>query len=326
MAQAHDGSLGAAHSFIDAVAKAGVDAIKFQTHLADAESTLDEPFRTEFSQQDETRYSYWKRLEFTPEQWLGLKAHADAAGVIFMSSPFSHSAVELLERLGIAAWKVASGEMFSPRMLRRLCLTGIPLLISTGMASYADVADAVALVRSEGRPFALFQCTTIYPTPLSDAGLNVLDELRARFAVPVGLSDHSGTSYPSLMAMARGADLIEIHVTFSRSAFGPDVSSSLDLVELAALVAARNAFAELASSPVDKDQMAQQLASWRKVFGRSWTATIHLPAGTILREEHLTLKKPGLGYPEADLPKLIGRKLLREVSPHQILKEDDLGC
>jgi N-acetylneuraminate synthase len=193
------------------------------------------------------------------------------------------------------------------------------------MASHSDIARASASVRAEDRAFALFQCTTSYPTPLSDVGLNVIDELRGRFAVPVGLSDHSGSSYPSLMAMARGADLIEVHVTFSKSAFGPDVSSSLDLAELNALVAARNAFTELASSPVDKDRKAQQLAPLRKAFGKSWSAIVDLHAGTVLREEDLTLRKPGSGFPEEDLPKLIGRKLAKDVSPLRILKEEDLG-
>lgn len=325
VAQAHDGSLGTAHAFIDAAAKAGADAIKFQTHFAEAESTFDEPFRTKFSQQDETRYAYWKRVEFTPEQWAGLKTHAEAAGLVFLSSPFSHSAVEVLERLGIAAWKVASGEMFSPRMLDRLCRTGIPLLISTGMAGYADIAGAVDIARAQSRPFALFQCTTSYPTPLSDVGLNVIDELRARFAVPIGLSDHSGTPYPSLMAMARGADLIEVHVTLSKSAFGPDVSSSLDFLEFGALAAARNAFVELAGAPVDKDGKARQVKPLRELFGRSWSAASDLRAGTVLKEEHLTLKKPGGGFAEAELSKLVGRTLRQDVSPFKILREDDLG-
>jgi N,N'-diacetyllegionaminate synthase len=109
VAQAHDGSLGLAHAFIDAIASAGADAVKFQTHIAAAESTAAESFRVRFSQEDSTRYDYWKRMEFTEEQWAGLKRHADERRLAFLSSPFSPEAVKLLERIQVAAWKVASG-------------------------------------------------------------------------------------------------------------------------------------------------------------------------------------------------------------------------
>src|SRR5215813_7641486 len=106
VAQAHDGSLGTAHAFIDAIANAGAHAVKFQTHIAAAESTSAEPWRVKFSRQDETRYDYWKRMEFTEAQWTGLKAHADERGLLFLSSPFSVEAVDLLARVGVAAWKI----------------------------------------------------------------------------------------------------------------------------------------------------------------------------------------------------------------------------
>ena len=111
VAQAHDGSLGMAHAYIDAVAAAGADAVKFQTHIASAESTPAEPWRTRFSPQDETRYDYWRRMEFTPDQWRGLKGHADEAGLLFLSSPFSLEATELLKSVGVVGWKVASPDV-----------------------------------------------------------------------------------------------------------------------------------------------------------------------------------------------------------------------
>src|SRR4051794_24330868 len=117
VAQAHDGSLGMAHAFIDAVANAGADAVKFQTHIAAAESTPAEPWRARFSYQDQTRYDYWRRMEFTEKQWVGLKRHADERQLLFLSSPFSIEAVELLWRVGLAGWKVASGEISNSPML-----------------------------------------------------------------------------------------------------------------------------------------------------------------------------------------------------------------
>src|SRR5262245_39397643 len=198
VAQAHDGSLGMAHAFVDAAAEAGVDAIKFQTHLAAQESTLDELFRVRFSQQDPTRFQYWQRMEFTPEQWQGLAMHARERNLIFLSSAFSVAAVNLLSNIGMPAWKIGSGEFDSPDLWRAMASTHAPILFSTGMARRAEIANAVAVFRGAGLPFALLQCTSAYPTPLEAVGLNVIDELRREFTCPVGLSDHSGSVFPGL--------------------------------------------------------------------------------------------------------------------------------
>src|SRR5262245_49617347 len=124
VAQAHDGSLGMAHCFIDAIAQAGADAVKFQTHIAAAESTSTEPWRVKFSPQDATRYDYWRRMEFTEGQWQGLKHHVEDRGLKFLSSPFSLEAVDLLTRVGVAAWKIASGEAGNIPLFERIAGTG----------------------------------------------------------------------------------------------------------------------------------------------------------------------------------------------------------
>lgn len=324
VAQSHDGSVGMAHAFIDAAAEAGADAIKFQTHIAEAESTLDEAFRVKFSLQDETRYDYWKRMEFTAEQWVGLSDHAARRGVIFLSSVFSVPAIELLDRVGVPAWKVGSGEIATPDLLAAAVKTGKPLLISTGMSSYAGIGATVAQVRKSGLGLALFQCTSRYPNPLERVGLNVIDELRRRFTVPVGLSDHSGSPHPSLLAMARGADLIEIHVAFHRGMFGPDVPSSVDFAELKAITTARDAFGIMDANPVDKDAEAAELGGMRRLFGKSVACVRDLPAGTVLARDMLTLKKPGDGLPAKVLDALVGRRLARDVSARRLLRLEDL--
>src|SRR5687768_16079635 len=165
VAQAHDGSLGMAHAFIDAIAAAGADAVKFQTHIAAAESTPGEPWRVKFSPQDETRYAYWKRMEFTEEQWHGLKQHAAEKGLLFLSSPFSVEAVDLLTRVGVAGWKVASGEVATTPMFEQMARSGLPFLLSTGMSSLGEIDDAVRRVYAYGVPLAVMQCTTAYPCP-----------------------------------------------------------------------------------------------------------------------------------------------------------------
>ncbi|MDP7549385.1 MAG: N-acetylneuraminate synthase family protein, partial [Alphaproteobacteria bacterium] len=201
--QAHDGSLGTAHAFIAAAAGAGADAIKFQTHIAAAESTLDEKFRVKFSKQDATRYDYWRRMEFSPEQWAGLAQHAGEKKLIFLSSAFSVAAVELLHALGHPAWKIGSGEYKSTDLMTAMAATGRPILLSTGMSRWAEIAESVAGIRALGVDPALFQCTSSYPTPLDRVGLNVIDELRQAHHCPIGLSDHSGSPYPALAALAR---------------------------------------------------------------------------------------------------------------------------
>lgn len=324
VAQAHDGSLGFAHAFIDAAAEARADAIKFQTHFADEESTRDEPFRVKFSKQDATRFDYWKRMEFTDEQWAGLAEHARAKKLAFISSAFSMRAVELLERLGMPAWKVASGEVLSPGFLQRLAATGRPVLLSTGMSPYREIAQAFEILAGTGAPVAVLQCTSRYPTALPDVGLNVIDELRRRFRCAVGLSDHSGQVYPALIAMARGADLIEAHITLDKRMFGPDVSSSLTVEEFAMLSAMRDALAVLDSHPVDKDAMAQAMTGMRELFQKSVAPTRPLPAGSLLTRDMLTTKKPATGIPAADIGRVVGRRLARAVVPDRVLNWSDL--
>ena len=326
VAQAHDGSLGAAHAYIDAAADAGVDGVKFQTHIAEAESTLDEPFRVQFSKQDETRYAYWKRMEFSAEQWAGLATHAKERKLIFLSSAFSVAAVELLKKLGIAAWKVGSGEVAARDLLEAMLAAGGPILLSTGMSTYAEIGEAVTRMRQRGAELALFQCTSRYPVSLAEVGLNVIGELRQRFNCPAGLSDHSGTVYPALAAMAQGADMIEAHIVFDKRMFGPDTPASLTLQEFKQVVQARDAIAQMLAHPVDKDRIAGDLAPTRAMFGKSVALARSLPAGTTLARDMLTTKKPGTGIPAAEIDSLVGRRLKRDADAQRLLSRDDFDA
>lgn len=325
IAQAHDGSLGTAHAYIDAVAAAGADAIKFQTHIAAAESTPAEPWRVKFSPQDESRYDYWKRMEFTEPQWQGLKQHADDRGLLFLSTPFSIQAVELLQRLDVPAWKVASGELDNPILLEKMAETKKPVLLSSGMSGFADLDAAVNLIRQPDVPVAVFQCTTAYPCPPEKVGLNVIEVLRQRYNCPVGLSDHSGTIHAGLAAVALGVQMLEVHVTFSRDMFGPDVPASVTTSELKQLAEGVRFIERCLASPLDKDTSTSDLLTLRRTFGKSVVAATHLPAGTILRKEHLAVKKPGTGIPARRFNDLVGRRLIRAIDADQQLAERDIG-
>jgi N,N'-diacetyllegionaminate synthase len=324
VAQAHDGSLGLAHAFLDAAADAGADAIKFQTHLAATESTLDEPFRIAFSPQDDSRFAYWRRMEFTPEQWAGLAEHARDRGLLFLSSPFSEAAVQLLYELGVPAWKVGSGEAISNALIGSMEATGRPILLSTGMSSWHEIDLAVEGLLQRGIPHALFQCTSRYPTPPEEVGLNVLAEMRQRYECPVGLSDHSGSIHPALVALARGCDLLELHVTFDRRMFGPDASSSLTFDEFQRIREARDAINLMDAHPVDKDAIAESMAAMRATFGKSLAPAFVLEEGTVLESSMLLMKKPATGLKATDLPRLVGRRLARKVQPDRLLQWSDL--
>lgn len=322
--QAHDGSLGIAHAYIDAASEVGVDAVKFQTHLAAAESTLDEPFRIRFSRQDETRYAYWKRMEFSFEQWQELKDHALEKGLVFLSSPFSVQAVELLTRLDIPAWKIGSGETVSGDILDVIIETKKPVLVSTGMSTFEEIECMVKKFRKSETSFALLQCTSKYPVDFSEVGLNVLQEMKELFHCPVGLSDHSGSIFPPLAALALGVDLIETHIVFDKRMFGPDATASLTMAEFTLLVKARTAFHRMKSNPVDKNKMVHSLSEMRNIFGKSLATTKDLPAGTVLTEALLTCKKPGTGIPIGEKEKIIGRKLKNAVFRTRLLRWEDL--
>ena len=323
IAQAHDGSLGLAHSFIDSVAKTGAHAIKFQTHIADAESSSLEPWRVKFSLQDETRFDYWKRMEFTKEQWAGLKTHAEDLGLVFLSSPFSVEAVELLQDIGVVAWKISSGEISNQILLNRICETRKPILVSTGMSKMSEIEKVVNVLSTKCSDICVMQCTTSYPTPPEELGLNIITEYKNHFNCPVGLSDHSGTIYAGLAAATIGIDILEIHVTLNRQMFGPDVIASVTTDELSTLVSGIKFIEKAMSNPVVKDIIFDKFVSTKNIFGRSLFFKCDLNAGIVLDENHFIIRKPGTGIDASEIPNIIGKTLIKNVKANQILSLTD---
>ena len=324
VALSHDGSLGLAHAFIDAIADAGADAVKFQTHIASAESTPAEPFRVTFSRQDASRYDYWKRMEFSEHEWRGLATHCDERNVLFISSPFSFEAIDLLQRVGQALWKIASGEVSNIPLLDRVLDTGKPVLLSTGMSPLAETDAAVARVKARGADVGVLQCTTAYPCPPERVGLNLIPVYRARYGCWIGLSDHSGTIYPGLAGVALGLDVLEVHVALSREMFGPDVIASVTTAELRQLVDGVRFIERMRGNPLDKDASARETDPLRRLFTRSVVARRALAQGAVLGPDDLALKKPGTGLPPERLPDLVGRKLAKPVVVDQLLSTDDV--
>jgi N,N'-diacetyllegionaminate synthase len=325
VAQAHDGSLGMAHAYIDAAANAGADAVKFQTHIAAEESTQTEPWRVRFSPQDVNRYDYWRRMEFSEEQWHGLRKHAGERKLIFMSSPFSVAAAEMLRRVGIQAWKIASGEVNNPLLTGSIADSKLPVYLSTGMSRLPEIQQAVETFRQRGIEFTLLQCSSLYPCPAEKVGLNMIEEYKLRFRCPVGLSDHSGTIYAGLAAATLGIAALEAHITLSRESFGPDVASSLTTAEFRQLSEGVRFIERMNACPVDKNTLADELEETRRIFRRSIVTTRALDAGDRITAASLTLKKPANGLPAERLPDLIGRRVRHAVPQGAFLADQDLA-
>lgn len=324
IAQAHEGSLGIAHSYIDALAETGVDAVKFQTHIAHAESSEYEPFRVKFSYEDATRYDYWKRMEFTPEQWAGLKQHCEDRGMEFISTPFSNAAVDLLERLGVERYKIGSGEVSNYLMLEKIARTGKPILLSSGMSSWQELDQAVDFLKPFGNELTILQCTTAYPTLPEQWGLNVIPLMRERYLLPVGFSDHSGDIYACLAAAALGVAVLEFHAVFDKRMFGPDAPASLTIDQIRQLVTGVRQIVRSLATPVDKDKN-ESFQSLKQIFEKSLAVNKDLPAGYSIRQEDLEAKKPkGCGIPASNFREFIGKVLKVNKKAWDFLREEDL--
>ncbi len=324
VAQAHDGSIGILHSLVDAAAATGVDAVKFQVHIATAESSNLEPFRVEFSTVDKTRFDYWKRMELSVEQWADLKSRCEAAGVEFLATPFSNAAVDLLESIGVMRYKLGSGDLANPLLLERLARTGKEVILSTGLSTLEELDYAVTLMRERQIPVTVLQCTTKYPTAAEEVGLSWLADLRERYVCPVGLSDHSGKIYAALGAVALGAVMIEAHISFDRRMFGPDAKASLTIDDFSQLVSGVRFLEKARGRGLDKREDVDN-RDLRRIFGKALAVNRDMQAGEILRFEDLEGKKPADGgLSVAKMKQVLGRSLRQDKKRWDFLTKDDL--
>lgn len=323
IAQAHDGSLGILHSYIDALAATGIDAVKFQTHIAEAESSAHEPFRVKFSYEDATRYDYWKRMEFTPEQWAGIKQHCEDKGLEFMSSPFSNAAVGLLESIGVKRYKVGSGEVSNLLLLNRIAQTKKPVILSSGMSTWEELDAAVAIFQSQQTPVAVLQCISAYPAKPAQWGLHIINQLKERYNIPVGYSDHSGDVYACLAAAALGAEIFEFHAVFDKRMFGPDAPASITIDDIQKLANGIHQIKEALQHNNDKNQAGMQ--QMKSIFEKSLAVNTALLAGTVLQFHHLESKKPkGLGLDAARYTEVLGKKLKADKAQWDFLQANDV--
>ena len=315
----HDGSFGNAIKLVELCALLGVDAVKFQTHISEQETLESAPSPNYFS--SENRFEYFSRTAFEKSQWAELKACADENNIAFVSSPFSQLAVEWLVEIGATILKVASGEVTNLPMLEAMRGCGVPILLSSGMSGWDELDAAVSAL--SGAEITMMQCTSSYPCAYQDVGLNVMAEMRERYNLPVGFSDHSETNYAAFAAAAQGAVCIEKHLTFSKAMYGSDASLAAEPEQFRDLVAGIQAIAEIYASEVDKNDTTAY-ADMKQIFQKSIVARRDIAAGEILSADALAYKKPGNGLSAARYKEVVGKKAKSAINQDDFIQLTDI--
>jgi len=312
----HRGSIDTALQIVRAAAGAGADAVKLQTYRPDT-ITIDvdtEPFRISSGTvwDGRTLYSLYEEA-YTPWEWHAtIRDEALALGMTWFSSPFDATAVDMLESLDAPAYKIASFEVVDIGLIRRVAATGKPMIISTGMATLAEVEEAIATARGAGATeIALLKCTSAYPAPPSEVNLRTVPHMAAAFGVPVGLSDHTlGIAVP-VAAVALGAVIVEKHLTLRRADGGPDSGFSLEPVEFAEMVAqirvTEQALGSISYAPTAHEAGGRSLR-------RSLFVVEDVRAGEPFTEANVRSIRPGHGLHTRYLPEVLGRRASRDVT------------
>jgi N-acetylneuraminate synthase len=317
----HDGSFGNAQKLIDVAAECGADAVKFQTHIADAETLHDAPMPPYFK--GEPRFAYFERTGFALEQWQALREHAESRGVEFLSSPFSIAAVELLERIGVRRYKIPSGEVSNLPLLEVVAATGKPVLLSSGMSAWRELDAAVETIRRRHDRLTVLQCTSAYPCPDERVGLNVIGAMRERWGLPVGYSDHTLDNHAAFAAVALGASAVEKHLTFSRKMYGSDAAHSAEPAQFADLVRGIRAIGTMLAHDIDKDRI-EDLRTMKEIFEKSVVSTMDIADGVEITPTMVAVKKPGTGSPAARLGEVIGSRAARAIPRDRLIRQEEL--
>ena len=322
--QAHDGSLGFAHSYIDSLKDTGISAIKFQVHIAEAESSNKERFRKRFSYKDKTRYDYWKRIEFSKDEWAGIFKHCKKNKIFFIASPFSIEAVDLLNKIGCQTFKIASGEVNNYLMIDKITKLKKEIILSTGLSNFQELDQTVKIIKKNKINLSILQCTTEYPTKPESIGLNVINEIKKRYNVPSGLSDHSGNVNTLLAATAIGAEILEFHVTFDKKSFGPDSTSSIEISKISELIKSINYIKKCVDSKIDKKKIKINKRI-KNIFSKSLAVNKNLYKNQKINIKDLETKKPGgHGIDSRDYKKVINKKINKNLDKNSFLNFKDI--
>ena len=320
----HNGDLGRALALVDAAADARADAVKFQTFRTDLVVTARAP-QAAYQRRNapaRSQRDMIRRLELSEDAHRRLKSRAERRGLVFLSTPFDAPSADFLFTLGVPAFKIPSGELTNLPFLRHIARFRRPILLSTGMSTLTEVAVAVAVLRrAGGTQLALLHCVSCYPARLKDVNLRAIETLAGRFGVPVGYSDHTMGTGASLAAVARGAVIIEKHLTLDRRLKGPDHAASLEPREFAALVQGIRDVERMLGSGVKAPAPAE--LSVARVARRSLVTAVPIPRDARITASMLTCKRPGTGLPPSTYDAVVGRRAARPLPADHLLRRSD---
>ena len=318
----HNGDVCLAQRLADAAAEAGADAVKFQTFKTErlvTPAAAKAVYQRQTTAPEESQHAMLKRLELNAGAHAALAAHCRARGILFLSTPFDEESADLLADLPVPAFKIGSGDLTNQPLLRHVARKGKPIILSTGMASLAEVRAAVAALGDAGnRELILLHCVSNYPADPTTVNLRAMQTLAAGFGVPVGFSDHTPGQTVAVAAAALGACVIEKHLTLDRAMAGPDHRASLEPPELAALIRAVRTV-ETALGDGQKRPVATE-AEVAAAARRSIVAARAIAAGTRLGTADLAVKRPGTGLPPDMLPGVLGRRARVDIPDGTLLQ------
>ena len=318
----HNRDLAVARELIDVAAAAGADAVKFQVYSGKAlYSTKTPRFRyLEGVGEDRPVHQLLEDVAL-PREWIGeLVAHASAKGLPFFATPFDADAVRDLHDAGVPALKIASFEIVDLELVAAAAATGLPLIISCGMATYGEIDDALdAVARAGGREVALLHCASLYPAPPEIMNVRAMATIRRAFAVPVGLSDHTTGIAVALGARGLGMELLEKHFTLDRTMSGPDHPFAIEPPELEGLVSGIRAIEQALGSGRLEGPSELEAQEMYRLARRSLIAACDIPEGTVITREHLVVKRPGFGIKPKHIDHVIGRRARVDIEQDDVI-------
>jgi N-acetylneuraminate synthase len=293
VAQSHDGSLGYVDALLKSLARRGIRLVKFQMHLPEFESTIDEPFRAELIGQDASRYDYWKRTGFTFAQWKMIYQWCVSLKIEFLCTPLSCEAVDALLALGVDRFKIASGDATNWQLVDYIVSKGKPTIVSTGLSSAEEIENLVKRFPTNF-PLTLLYCVSKYPASDEDIDLSSITKLKSKYPnLKVGYSDHTGNPLIGIAAAHYGAEFIEQHVVFTKEQYGPDTSSSVDLHEAELVQRYLDLMVKLnENSEIGLKKVNNSYEVTKSVFSRGLSLKNSLKKGELLLEENVIMKKP----------------------------------
>lgn len=320
----HNGDIGIAKALIDAAVEAGADAVKFQTFRAEELVTLTAEkagYQKENDPSETTQYNMLKKLELSERDFRTLSGYAKKKGILFLSTAFDDESLDVLIRLRVPAFKIPSGALTDFFCLERIAHQKKPVFLSTGMATLGEVRDAVTCLQDQGcTDIVLLHCTTSYPAPLESVNLRAMDTLRETFRLPVGYSDHTEGILVPVAAVARGACVIEKHLTLDRTLPGPDHAASIEPDELKEMIVAIRRAEKALGTAVKKPARCE--IENRSVVRKSVVAAGQIRKGSVIQLPHLALKRPGTGIEPKYLKDLVGKRAKTTIKKDTLISWD----